>query len=224
MKRLSWAFTLIALFVTLGLSIVHAQDTTSVFGSKRVAIGPEFLAGGSVYAGDVPTGLKTDARFSFNAGALGYLNMTPSFAFILGIVYDSRGVNFHKENDATQLENSTFNYLSFQPGIKFKDFTLGLGIGIPMSAKVEREITGLNATNDIATGSLNTLLELRIGATVPIIEGESGDFRFIINGSYPLSKVYQGSTGFPFVTIATSKDGPVPTVQAGFSYLFGVSK
>ncbi len=224
MKRLSWGLTLAALFVTLGLSIVHAQDTaSSPFGAKRLTIGPEFLGGGSVYAGDVPNGLKTDARFSFNAGILGYLNMTPSFAFALGIVYDSRGMNFHNQNDATQLENTTLNYLSFQPGIKFKDFTLGLGIGIPMSASIDRQITGFSATPDIATTLLSTLLELRIGGTVPIMEGESGDLRFIINGSYPLSKVYQSSGGITYLSIPTSKDGPVPTVQAGLSYQFGVS-
>ncbi len=217
MKRLIWALTLVALFVTLGLSIVQAQG-------NRITVGPEFLAGGSVYAGTVPKSLKTDARFSFNFGALGYYNSTESFALMLGLVYDSRGMNFHQQDDANHFENSTFNYLSFQPGVKFKDFTLGLGLGIPLGGSIDEHTGVATGTTDISASRMATMVELRLGGSVPILESELGDLRFIINGSYPLTKTFSSSLGFTFNGNPQSQDGPIPTLQAGLSFQFGVSK
>ena len=229
MKRIVCSFTILLVLGSLGLSNATAQDTASApYGNKRIMVGPEFLAGPCAFIGTIPNGLKTDMRFAFETGILSYINITPSFGFTLGLAYDGRGMNFHDQNNSSELTNTVINYFSIQPGLKFKDFTLGVGIGIPFGGNYASEgVTApAMASGNLNASDMNTLVELRIGGMVPIVESESGDFRFMINGSYPLTKTFGSTSALALAQRhnPNPQDGPVATLTAGFGYLFGVSK
>jgi hypothetical protein len=213
-------YSLLAVLVLAGLlsvSSTQAQNATNSNARPTFTIGPLFTAGASVFTGDVPQGLKTDARFAFNGGILTVLNTIPNFGFQLGLTYDSRAMNLHAQNDAEILTNYTFTYFNVQPGMKFKDFILGLGIGIPMSGSAQSAIHGATGTSeDIATSRLNTMLEVRLGAEVPVFEASTSDLRFLIVACYPFTKTFADSF------TSTTGNGAIATLQAGFSYQFGL--
>jgi hypothetical protein len=221
MKRLYWTLTLVALVGSLTVSLVRAQDATTTPSYNRLVLGPAAEAGGSIWTGSVADKFKTSQELSFEGGIMAYYATNESFAFTLGLAYDSRGVNFHNYNDATIADNLTLGYFSIQPGLKFKDFTLGLGIGLPMT--ITDAITANGQSLSVTpTTNQATLVEIRLGASVPIATGDGGEFRFIVDASYPFTNTFNNlnlsggtETGTPY-----KSDGPTATLRAGFCYLF----
>jgi hypothetical protein len=221
MKKLYWTLTLVALVGSLTVSIVRAQDATTTPSFNHFVLGPAVEAGGSIWTGSVATNFKTSQEFSFEGGLMAYYSTNESFAFTMGLAYDSRAVNFHYYNDATIADNLTLGYFFLQPGLKFKDFTLGLGIGLPMTISDAATSGGPALT----TSNAATIIEIRLGASVPIIQSDGGEFRFIVDASYPFTNTFNNltltegpATGTPYKT-----DGPTATLRAGFSYLFTLS-
>jgi hypothetical protein len=224
MKKLYWTLTLVALVGSLTVSIVRAQDESTAPSFNHFVLGPAVEAGGSIWTGSVASTFKTSQEFSFQGGIMAYCATNESFAFTLGLAYDTRGVNFHNYNDATIADNLTLGYFSIQPGLKFKDFTLGLGIGLPMTI-TDAVTSGSQSLTVTPTSNQATLVEIRLGASVPIMTGDGGEFRFIVDASYPFTNTFNNlslsggtETGTPY-----KSDGPTATLRAGFCYLFTLS-
>src|SRR6266498_3602445 len=68
----------LALAISLLSLPAHAQSGMSTENWKNIKVGPFFTAGAAINAGEVADGQKTSPRFSWAAGAKGYLPFSPS--------------------------------------------------------------------------------------------------------------------------------------------------
>lgn len=220
-----FGFVLLALCF-LSSKPVFAQIDLDTLPFKHLEVGPFFTAGLSIFQGDVPDGSKTDVHFAFTGGALAAYSFHPHWGFALGLGYDSRGMYFHKQGEDDPNENITLNYLSIRPSIKFKQFLMGINIGIPMSGNIKGS-TGFPAPlpssyeSDINTDSLNTMIDIRIEGLLPIVENDNGALYFVMSAAYCVSDAI-GKGGFFTPGQTTSvpiTKSPIPTVQIGLSYM-----
>jgi hypothetical protein len=185
-----------------------------------IGVGPLLTLGAAVNAGNVLTGYKTAPQFSYALGATSDIPLTPSIAFDFGIVYDARSINFHDQSNENVKIDYTFSYLGFRPAFRFSSFVVGVELGIPFTASSERagQIGGpaLNAS------SMNTLIELQLGATIPLVELDRGKLNFLINGTYGFTRInsdaYQTSVGL----VKDRNNGPLASLEIGVNYLFNI--
>lgn len=183
---------------------------------KVLTVGPMATFGGAVSAGSVDQGFKTTFKEAFSFGALGYYAVNEVTAFSLGLAYDARKINFHAQDNVDFYTNSQFNYFMIEPGLRLSAFTIGLGIGLPMAGSFTTQAAaGVPSTSgDIKTDHLNTLVEGRIGAAIPVAESDGGDLRFLINASYPFTQIYDN--------LGEKSNGPLASLQLGLSYQFNL--
>jgi hypothetical protein len=203
--------------------ITFAQESDTM-AFKHIEVGPFVTFGASIFQGDVPEGSKTDVHFpAFSLGATGIYSFHPYWGAALSLGYESRGIWFKKEDVKEPNEDITLNYLTIRPSIKFKQFLLGINIGLPLSSSFEYHGTSYFPTNpaSFTKDSLNTLIDIRLEGMLPITESETGALYFHINASYCLSSAIKS-----FYTVAQTDlskpvtDSPIPSVQVGLSYLF----
>ena len=192
----------------------------SIENRMDIKIGPMFTAGESVNAGNVESDTKTGTRFAFTGGALGLFPFSEHIGLLLGLAYDSRGANYHLQNDENTYANYTFSYLSLQPMLDLGGFTIGLGLGLPVGASVS---TSSNRSDVApATSDMNFLVEGRIGGAIPIMESDQGQLQLLISAAYPFTHI-QKNIGFFGATDVTHNNGSLATGQIGLSYLFDLT-
>ncbi|MEP7234246.1 MAG: hypothetical protein ABI778_03010 [Ignavibacteriota bacterium] len=223
--KLSLVAVLFLLSAAVTLKPVMAQVDMDTLPFKHFEVGPFFTAGLSVFQGDVPEGAKTDVHFAFSGGALLAYSFHQSWGVALGLGYESRGIYFHKE--AVEIPNIDFtlNYFSIQPSIKFKQFLLGVNIGLPLSGKSKWN-TGYPAPaassveGEANKDSLNTMIDIRAQGLLPIVENDDGALYFVINASYNVSDALKNFV-LPFQNDFSKPvtKSPIPTLQLGLSYM-----
>ena len=164
-------FSLLALLFVLSVFVskpVFAQIDQDTLPFKHLEVGPFFTAGLSIFQGDVPDGAKTDVHFAFSGGALAMYSFHPHWGFGLALGYESRGMYFHEQANDTINETIGLNYLSIRPSIKFKQFLLGVNIGIPLSATTEYSHSNLSLVYPpITKDIMNTILDIRAEGLLP---------------------------------------------------------
>lgn len=203
---------LIAVFC-LSVSVVRAQ-------SRDVFVGPVFMPGAAVSAGPVENGWKTSSRFAWSAGALADIPISASNAVVLGLVYDQRAVNFHALSNEGVYRDYTFSYVAIRPELRLSSFLIGFGLGIPASSSYETSNGTTTIEKSVALASVNMLAEVRVGTTLPIVDLPSSKLNLMIEGSYPLTKIYSNKP----ISTESLNNGPIATLELGLSYLFDVSK
>ncbi|MEI8134292.1 MAG: hypothetical protein WCH46_04320 [bacterium] len=218
------AIALLLLVTIPTITMAQAQDTLPY---KAYEFGLFGTAGASIFNGTLPDGSKTDLHFAYTLGVLGTVAASHDFGFSLGIGAETRGMFFKEQGKTEPNQTITLNYLSIQPGLRFKSFLVGINIGMPLSGKVDY-VTGLPSplpasySSDIGKDTLNTVIDIRLAGLLPIVENDFGNLYFMMEVSYPLSDAI-GKGGFftPGQTSITPvTKSPIPTVQIGFSYLF----
>ena len=188
-------------------------------------VGPFFTAGADVFSGQVPKGSKTDAQFAFTGGAFGAFNFSPKFAIALGVGYEQRGLYFRDEQSDTLWQStSKINYFSIQPSLKFQAFMVGVSIGMPLSiSQVNTQgPASFPALVQKTDGDLKTLIDVRMGGMIPIMQNEKSDLNFFVQGSYSLTSALKEGVD-PNNNNAAVKY-PLPTLQLGFCYTFELGK
>jgi hypothetical protein len=200
---------------------VHAQDAPAW---KHFRIGPAITAGASVNAGPVAEGWKTSPQFALSVDALGNIPLIPEISLDLSVGYNLRAINFHDQADPDHNKfNYSMSYAVLQPEFVLKGFTVGFGLGIPVSGSYDYtyKLPSTTKEGSLATGAMTTQFEIRLGGDIPIVESDAGKFLVLIRGAYSLSDIF--SHDAPFGTL-TKNNGPLATLQMGFSYLFDFTK
>src|SRR5258708_2869112 len=135
LSRLSFVVTVTALSLFFA-RISSAQEDT--MGYKHIEVGAGGTLGASIFNGTVPDGSKTDIHFpAYLIQAMGIYSFHPYWGFGLGIGYETRGMFFKQQNVTEPNADFSLNYISIQPSIKFKQFLLGVTIGLPTSASLK---------------------------------------------------------------------------------------
>ncbi|MFI5264261.1 MAG: hypothetical protein ACHQM6_07080, partial [Candidatus Kapaibacterium sp.] len=221
--------SLLALIITCAAMISHplfAQtNPEDSLPYKAYEIGIFGTGGVCIFNGTVPDGSKTDIHSAFTFGALAAIAANRDIGFALGIGYEARGMFFKQQNVTTPNETIGLNYLSIQPSIRFKSFLLGINIGLPMSSSFDTsgDVSPSNA-GFFTKDHMGTVIDIRATGLLPIVENDIGNLYFIIQLSYPVSNAMKDGFFTVNQTNHTTSDlitkSPIPTVQAGLSYLF----
>ena len=200
-------------------------DTAAPAPWKDITLGPLFSAGAAVNAGTVADGAKTSSAFAFSAGADADFPLNQNIAFNLGLAYDARGINFHDQNADTNKVDYTFGYFEIRPELRFSGFLIGVGLGIPVSASA----TGGGTTKapSIGSSAMNTLFELRLGGSIPVIETDNGVLDFTVEGAYAFTHIvsngplpyYDSSKNPP----SSDNNGSLASAEIGVKYLFDLT-
>jgi hypothetical protein len=208
-------------------SFAQEEDTMAY---KHIQVGAGGTLGASIFNGTVPDGSKTDIHFpAYLIQAMGIYAFHPYWGVALGVGYESRGMYFKQQNVTEPNVDFSLNYFSLQPSIKFKQFLLGVTIGLPLGASVKSNPgSGVpSRTTDIGKDTMNTLIDIRIGGMLPIVESDAGSLYFLINASWNLSDAFNQKFYTPGQTVPTGQTAPTPitkspihTIQIGLSYLF----
>ncbi len=221
LSRLSLVVTIAALSLFF-VRTTSAQEDTMAY--KHFEVGAGATLGASIFNGTVPEGSKTDIHFpAYLIQAMGIYSFHPYWGAALGIGYETRGMFFKQQNVTEPNVDFTLNYISIQPSIKFKQFMLGVTIGVPTGASVKYTPgSGLPVqTTSVGKDTMNTLIDIRIGGMLPIVENDAGALYFLINASWNLSDAFNQGFGTPGQTSGgLVTKSPIHTIQLGLSYLF----
>ncbi|HET6401061.1 MAG TPA: hypothetical protein VFH95_06635 [Candidatus Kapabacteria bacterium] len=226
MKKFS---VLVAIIAVCGINrVASGQDSAAANAWKSALAGPFFEGGGAVSAGNVASGAKTNFLFAWATGARGVFPLAPNIALSAALGYDARSIEYYKQDDQNFKFDYTFDYFAIRPGIQLGDFSLGLGLGIPLgySVTVQQGAGQSSKTSSIGASGMNFLLELRLGAAVPLIQNENGQLQFLVEASYAFNHlVANGPLSYygPGTQSSASNNGPLATLQLGFAYLFNLN-
>jgi hypothetical protein len=199
------------LYSVLAVSLIASAATAK--GKKKFNLGPTVQFGISSFAGKVPVGFKTDiAHFAMQLGAQSEFWTSETFGLGLGLVYDSRAIDFHDQATGNIRTTHSLGYFSIQPGVILNSFRLGVGLGLPMGYTA----TDQNDKETTLDQYQNFMVEVRLGASVPIMEEKDQTLNFIVNGSYPLTR-YTSQLGDEI-----DGNGPIATLGIGFNYEFSL--
>src|ERR1700733_3738606 len=223
-------FTVLA-FCLVVFGLTSSARSQAALGSdswKNVTLGPMFMAGASANAGSVSNGTKTDAvDFSWSVGALAAFPFSPNLGLQVGLCYDTRAVGFHDQATTDTSIGYSFQYFSIRPEFRIGDFLIGLGLGIPVGTTTtpSNDATALNKSQTLGSSNMKTLLEVRIGAAIPVIQADNGNqLKFIVDASYDFSQIADKSLlpNDNNTQNNTDNNGPYGTLQLGFAYMFNL--
>ena len=238
MLRHMKTFSALAILALSLITVIpaQAQSGMALANWSDIKVGAMFTAGAATNAGSVETGWKTSPAFSFSGGALAIIPLSANIAFDLGVCYASRAVGFHLESSTDVGVDYSLGYLSIEPGFNLGGFTIGLGIGLPMSASATLKnipaIPGFTTAPPftITTSDLNMLIEVRVGGSIPLMQSDKNELRLLIDGSYAFSGIIK-SASLPTAAMwlsnrgekgygDTMNNGPLASLQIGVAYLF----
>ena len=231
------------------------RETTSRDSDRyRIYVGPYIHAKPSINT-VVAEGYKTGVVFNsvpdFGVSTMFPFGVNSKIGFTLDLGHSSLGYGIKPEDSKFQSDSTNFvesyRYFNISPGFNFSGFTLGVNIGMPIGASMESErgqsTHPLKAfPQDIKvipeyTDSLATLIEVRIGGAIPLIDNPSGRLTFNIQASYALTGLYTDYKDYRYAyPVERNKENgsveyldpdeslnPKPaSLSLGLSYLFGI--
>ena len=186
---------------------------------KDILIGPMAEGGMAVNAGSIQTGTKTAPLTSFAAGATMIYPWSENIGLNLTVGYDARAINFHAATADTGGVDYHYNYLMIRPEFRLAGFTIGLGIGLPMST------SATNLKSDLAPTSsdMNTLMEGRIGGEIVLSRTDANQLHLLLGASYGFNPILKTTFTGKYGLDNTKNNGPLASAMIGLSYLFDVT-
>ncbi|HZV11667.1 MAG TPA: hypothetical protein VFA55_00510 [Candidatus Kapabacteria bacterium] len=209
MKKLVYC----VLFVIISVYSAQAQNI------YPMAVGPFITLKGGVNTGTIPNGTKTD--FALNSipdfGATAYFPFSDSsnIGVAVDLGYSTYGIRSKPNTGAVDSNtfDSSYSYLTLSPSLNANVFTLGFNFGIPLAASA-KNLSG-NQNRNLNTSLLSMLVELRVGAMIPLMNDATGRLDLIVQGGYMLSGMYSSST---------SSNPKAASIALGLNYLFSLKK
>ncbi|MCX7880749.1 MAG: hypothetical protein N2517_08820 [Ignavibacteria bacterium] len=182
--------------------------------ASQIQVGPFITGKGCVNTVDPPQGIQNDFQLSklpdFGIRFSYKFEGTSQTKFIADLSYLSTAMKFKLYNDPNTNWVNEFYYFNIGVGAEISWFLLSLNFGIPLSGK-----WGImkNVQIDLKREEIATLIQIRVGALIPLIENTIGNFYLVIHGDY-------------FLTGALSQDinyNPrIASLSIGLSYMFNL--
>lgn len=195
--------------------------TTAVFGQTQtwVGLGPFVSVKPGVNMSDIKDGRKTGLTVvapDFGATLLLSLKNV-KLGILLDLGYNTSKV-LDKPNSSANDDNTiitSVNYFNIAPSFTYSNIIIGLNIGMPLSASQDSK-AGNNVKKYDNADEFASLMELRFGGMIPLVEDPTGRFYITVMGNYPLSSMYK--------TYDPSASNPsIGSISVGLSYLFTVA-
>lgn len=210
------------------LTVAYSQDENSKFDKNSFY----FSAGLQINAkGGVNTNSIDGYENGFNVNQIPDFALTTFIPFekesLMGLHFDigystySYKILLYTNNDI----KSTYhlNYLTFSPYFCLMGVNLGINFGIPLAGEFEGTNFSLNGNTSttLDTKDYNSLIELRLGGTIPVMKHSLGRLNVLINFGYVLSSLNENVYNVPssrFLEFMPASG------SLGVSYLFNISE
>jgi hypothetical protein len=186
----------------------------------------EFVSAGECFnTGAVSVGVESLPGFAFSAGVDAGFPLTRDISLSVALGYDARHINFEQIGYSPSEVNYNFNYIAIRPELSYSGLLIGVGIGLPVSSGVDGPGTNGSPAN-LGTSDMNILIELRLGACIPLLRTASGVLDLTVDGSYALTQIASseltpaGATKTPATSL---NNGPLVTAELGLQYLFDLN-
>ena len=204
--------------------ILHAQGDYS--GRKATAgltVGADFSGGASLIV-KPPDGEKVGPIFAWRAGADVSYPLTPVISAGLGLGLDSRGTELHDINNSERYTITRVMYFSITPSFNFSAFSIGLNMGVPLSGSNTSKLGSLatEVTSDMTSTQFDRvefMLEPRIGASILLLDDDTGALTMNITGGYTLSTLQD----FGDVSTDVIGDYHMASLHLGLSYQLAIA-
>lgn len=173
-----------------------------------------FLTGkGCVNTVEPPQGIKND----FQLSKLPDFGLKFSYNFIgtntklfADISYLSTFMKYKLYNNPSINWTNEFHYINFGIGFEFSNFLLSINLGIPSSGKWSLT---QGYSIELKKDDMNTMLQLRVGAAIPIVKDVVGDLNFLIYVDYFLVGVLQQDSNY---------NPRLAALSLGLNYMFNL--
>jgi hypothetical protein len=216
MKKLLTIFLFLILASNVGMAQKDEAGIETLKINYPYGVGPFVLFKGGVNSSEVPEGIKNGVAFipMPDIGVTGYIPFTDDAK--TGLAVDLAYCTYGYELKATFKEDEpstlTFNYLTFGPSFHVSGFLVGFNFGIPLGGNIE----AFNGSeSDINSEDLATMVELRLGAMIPLVESQTGRLNLLLMGGYFLTGQYkEDNSGF---------NTHPASLGLGLNYIFNVS-
>jgi hypothetical protein len=202
--------------------IITCSVTAGV--AQNLLVGPGILFKAGLNAGDIPTGQKTTANVNFvpdiNATAKFMFTKESAVGLLFDLGYNSVSYRMRPENETVANDNNTFvskvGHLVLAPSLFLSGFTLGAGIGFPLSTSTVNVAGNTDVSDPSLSNYSSPYVEIRMGGMIEAMKNESGVLNIVIQAGYGVTGLAQSSNGaVPF--------NPRPvTFGIGVNYLFGL--
>ncbi len=173
-----------------------------------------FLTGkGCVNTVEPPQGIKND----FQLSKLPDFGLKFSYKFtgtdtklFADVSYLSTFMKYKLYNNPTINWINEFHYVNIGLGFEFSSFLLSLNIGLPSSGKL-----GITQGNSIELkkDEMNTMFQIRVGASIPIVQDVLGDLNFIVFADYFLVGVLKQDSNY---------NPRIASLSIGLNYMFNL--
>jgi hypothetical protein len=178
MKRLFHSRIAVAACALVALSVaspLYAQsDYSNRMGSSHLTIGPGVAFGASM-AVDASEGSKIKPIFAWHGGVDASYPLTPTIGTTLSLGLESRGTEVHPYNASESYADTRIQYFSINPGFTFSAFYLGINFALPLSGSTTYPApVGTREFSESDENKMNTLIEPRIGAIIPVMDSMIG--------------------------------------------------
>ncbi|MBS1911651.1 MAG: hypothetical protein JST22_06675 [Bacteroidetes bacterium] len=226
MNRVPRTILVALIAASCGTMMTSALRAQSEFSSDKatsfLTVGPG-IAGGASLTTSPPDGYKVVPIMSYRIAADAYYPLTPSISAALGLGFDSRGTRMRNFNNTEVYTTTRVGYFTVCPGFSFSGFFIGVNFGFPMGGTITTK-GGAGASEearsmtDAEFAKVNTLVEPRLGAVIPLMNNRNGWLALTIMGGYSLSEITDRGT------VIADSDGDFHMVcgQLGVTYQFSI--
>ncbi|MBI3259385.1 MAG: hypothetical protein HYZ54_07940 [Ignavibacteriae bacterium] len=205
--------------------VLSGYVTASAQSYLQLQLGPYISAKAGVNTGSIVKGRNTGMTFNvppdfgvtFNQP---FNKKKSSLAIMFDIGYNTTSI-FDKHADSldwtppdSEIITTSVHYLNISPCLHIKGFVVGLNLGFALSADSASK-GGIVKGDYKNTDKFSSLLEIRIGGMIPLMEDETGVLNMNITAAYALSGLY--------VNDESDYNPKQASLSLGFSYLFNVS-
>lgn len=208
----------------LFITTINAQEQVA---GTQFSIGPFLSVKAGVNGGNAPMGRQNAVHFNGlpDFGASGIIFLDNDRELGLGADLSYLTLSYRIEGyDVKKNFNLKYSYIALSPFFYFRGFSFGFNFGLPVNADFDA---------DINTSILNPIVEVRLGALIPVMQDEDGSLNIIANASYTLNGLYKDfANDDPLLANIpanpeqnfTNKFNPrVVSVSVGINYMFNLA-
>ncbi len=207
MKKYILAFCIL---ISYGL---YSQNGFNDLLLKQYQLGIFLTGKGCVNTVEPPQGIKND----FQLSKLPDFGLKFSYKFtgtdtklFADVSYLSTFMKYKLYNNPTINWINEFHYINIGLGFEFSSFLISLNIGLPSSGKL-----GITQGNSIELkkNDMNTMFQIRVGASIPIVQDVLGDLNFIVFADYFLVGVLKQDSNY---------NPRIASLSIGLNYMFNL--
>ncbi len=202
------------LLVILSSFHLYSQNfEDDLYELKNIQLGIFITGKGCINTVEPPQGIKNDFQLS-NVPDFG-IKFSYRFAgsntkLFADLSYLSTYMKYKLYNNYSINWTNEFHYINIGTGFEFSNFLISLNLGIPSSGKWG--ITQ-NFSINLETQDMSTMLQLRVGATLPIFKDVIGDLNFVIFADYYLVGALSQESNY---------NPRIASLSLGLNYMFNL--